>query len=301
MTSKLRKTRHTLATLLALGIVPGALLALAIALSSGGPAYAVPCHEIWSLQANQVQVFQAPKVDNPRSLPVPLPAAADAHFHFTFTGTVITARNVVPTGSGPAVRMVEQVNLSTIHGIRFDGQPLKLELAFGPGAPGLRQATVVAAPATVDSDEDFLLGVDGAELSVSPAGDLMLDLCVAVAGAGSEVARVAYQVEVLATSNLFLERLRPGLDVLRRGDATRAMVKLAQPAGQDTRVAIVSSDPALLEVPREVIIPAGKDSAEFEIRGVGEPKERTAVEVVATLEGGKQTLQFWVEPRAPRR
>jgi hypothetical protein len=275
--------------------------AVGIAFSSNGVAIASPCHEIWNLPADQVQLFQAPSVDNPRSLRVPLPATADAHFHFTFTGTAVTARNVVPYGSGPVARFVEQVNLSAVHGVRFDGQPLKLKLIFGPAAPGLRDATAVAAPATVSSNDDFILGVDAAELWVSPASDLMLDLCVAVAGTSSTVARIAYQVEVLADSNLFLERLRPGVDVLRRGDSTRATVKLAQPAEREMHVAIATSDPALIEVPRAVTIPAGRDSAEFEIRCVGDPKERTAVEVLAIVEGAGQTARIWVEPsRKPR-
>lgn len=66
-------------------------------------------------------------------------------------------------------------------------------------------------------------------------------------------------------------------------------------------VAIATSDPALIEVPRAVTIPAGRDSAEFEIRCVGDPKERTAVEVLAIVEGAGQTARIWVEPsRKPR-
>lgn len=118
---------HTLAGLLAPWFVPTLMtherlgsrgrvwrfagLAVGIAFSSNGVAVASPCHEIWNLPADRVQVFQAPSVDNPRSLRVPLPATADAHFHFTFTGTAVTARNVVPYGSGPVARFVEHTEI----------------------------------------------------------------------------------------------------------------------------------------------------------------------------------------------
>jgi hypothetical protein len=285
------RTRHTLA----------ALLALAAASTYGRVALALPCHEVWNLAAGQVQTFQAPSVANPRSLRVALAPPADADFHFVFSGTAVTRRDVVPYGSGPVARFVEQVNLSAVHGLRFDGNPLRLKLIFGPTGAGLSNATVVAAPATVSSDEGFILGVDAAELWVSAASELMLDLCIAVAGTGSTVGRVAYQVEVLADSNLFLERLRPTLDVLRRGDSTRLTVKLGQAAMQDTRVAIAASDPALVEVPRSVTIPAGADSAEFEIRCVGDVEKRTAVQILATVEGSGRSTELWIEPGRPAR
>ena len=139
-------------------------LALAVAVASGEVALAAPCHEIWNLAAEQVQVYQARSVDNPRSLSLPLPAGADGHFHLVFTGTALMFRGQVPYGSGPVARFVEQVNLSAVHGVRFDGNPLRLRLIFGQTGSGLSNATVVAAPATLSSDEDFILGVDTAEL-----------------------------------------------------------------------------------------------------------------------------------------
>jgi hypothetical protein len=276
-------------------------LALAVAVGSAQAALAAPCHEIWNLASNQVQVFQAPSVDNPRSLREALSPPADADFHFVFTGTAVTRRDVVPYGSGPVARLVEQVNLSAVHGVRFDGKPLRLKIVFGQTGPGISQATVVAAPATTSSDEGFILGVDAAELWSSAAGDLMLDLCIAVAGTSSTVGRVAYQVEVLADSNLFLERLRPTVDVLRRGDSTRVTVKLQQAATQDTRIEIAASDPSLVEVPRSVTIPAGKDSAEFEIRCIGEPDKRVAVQILAMVDGSGQTAELSIEPGRPAR
>jgi hypothetical protein len=264
-------------------------------------AFALPCHEVWNLASDQVPVFQAPSVDNPRSLQVSLAPPADADFHFVFTGTAITQPDIVPYGSGPVARFVEQVNLSNAHGIRFDGQKVRLKLVFGPGGPGLSHATVVAAPATVSSDEGFILGVDAAELWVNSGGDLMLDLCVAVAGAGSEVGRVAYQVEVLADASLHLERLRPAIDVLRHGQSTRVSMKLKQAATRDMQVAIAASDPSLVQVPRSVTIPAGADSAEFEIRCVGDVEKRTAVQILATVEGSGRSTELWIEPGRPAR
>ncbi len=72
-------------------------------------------------------------------------------------------------------------------------------------------------------------------------------------------------------------------------------------ASQDMQVAIAASDPSLVEVPRSVTIPAGKDSAEFEIRCIGEPEKRVAVQIVAMVGGSGQSSQIWIEPGRPAR
>jgi len=129
----------------------------------------------------------------------------------------------------------------------------------------------------------------------------MLDLCIAVAGTDSTVGRVAYQVEVLADSNLFLERLRPRADALRSGEAMRVTVELTQATTRDTQVTIAASDPSLVEVPQSVTIPAGADSAEFEIRAVGEPEKRVSVQILALVDGSGQSTEISIEPGRPAR
>ncbi len=155
-------------------------VALALAVAGAETGFAASCHEIWDAPANQLQIIPVASVANPRSLNLPLPATANADSHLTFTGTTLSSGGVNPTDH--LVRYVQQVNLSAVHGVRFDGKPLRLKFLFGPEGPVLGYHTVMAAPATVGGDDNFTLGVDAAELWISSASDLMLDLCVAVGG-----------------------------------------------------------------------------------------------------------------------
>jgi hypothetical protein len=254
------------------------LLALALLCLAPASGRAATCEEQWGMAEGSARVFDATGVVNPRFLSVPLPSGASGDAHLTFTGTALPPSGVNPTDD--LQRVIDRVNLSAVHGVRFDGRPLKLHLGFGPRGPGLLDYTAMGAPATITADGEFLVGVDAVDVWFAN-GDLMLDFCVAIGGTSAGIFRLAYQVEVLADApGPLLGKLVMRVPDLISGRTSKLKIDLDEEAGEDKELAHRTSHPDLVILPDTVVVPRGARGVEVEVRA-GRAERRTPVQIIA--------------------
>jgi hypothetical protein len=253
---------------------------LALALLCLGPASgrAATCEEQWGMAEGSARIFDTTGVVNPRFLSVPLPTGASGDAHLTFTGTALSPGGVNPTDD--LHRVIERVNLSAVHGVRFDGHPLKLHLGFGPRGPGLLDYTATGSPATFTGDGEFLVGVDAVDAWFAN-GDLMLDFCVAIGGTSAGIFRLAYQVEVLADApGALLGKLIMRVPDLISGRTSKLKIDLDEETDEDQKLALRTSHPDLVILPDTVVVPRGARGIEVEVQA-GRAERRTPVQIIA--------------------
>lgn len=77
-----------------------------------------------------------------------------------------------------------------------------------------------------------------------------------------------------------------------------AEVRLAVPAAADYVVNLTSEDPARLQVPDSVTVPAGKTSAKFSVTSLSAVISSTGINVTATPSNGTKTATITVVPQA---